>query len=207
MRSSGALLAHSDLTLINEDESLIHPSCWEYEGRVPEKTSSELLLMRNTVTGCSMLFCASLLTKVLPFPKQTKIYWHHDHWVALVASNLGSMVHLRNPLLLYRQHSQNSLGVQKDSHKFIGEIQAWFDNKFRITGKSYLVKRDISQAFYTRFLPGKRNPFDLNYLDFGFGICRLGFKCYLSGNSGLGATLRLIVLKNILVLQNCFKQS
>lgn len=195
LRSFQARLAHSDLEVIDAQGQLIHPSCWEYEGRYPEKLTTQLLLLRNCVTGCALMFCSSLLPWVLPFPRQTRVDWHHDLWVALVASHLGTIVHLRRPLLGYRRHSQNAIGATKDAGKFRQELRAWASKRFRITGNSYWIHQRLSRAFYDRFPSDQVNPFDDRPLDFGLAILRLGWHGYRRGYGSLGITLRLATLK------------
>lgn len=204
MRSSNAVMIHSDLKLINQSDMVIGNSCWEYEGRSVLSTNYESLLFKNTITGCAMLFSASILSEILPFPKQARTLWHHDRWVAIVALTLGDVIHFNEPLVLYRQHENNTLGAIKPSRELTNEVKAWKSNKFRITGNSYLNLSGLIDQFYTRCLPNKKNPFSLDVYDFGFGILWLGFKNYLKGNGQLGATLRLCVLKNILTFQKVF---
>ena len=63
-----AVLVHSDLELMNAVGQPLHPSVWAFEGRHPERLTPELLLLRNAITGCTMLFRRSLLPAILPFP-------------------------------------------------------------------------------------------------------------------------------------------
>ncbi len=205
MRSSHSLLIHSDLLVVNDQEQVIHPSCWEYEGRNPEKLTPELLLLRNTVTGCSLLFCASLLSKVLPFPIQGKIAWHHDLWIALAAAKLGTIAHLRQPLVAYRLHANNSIGAVKDAGKIGKELAVWADKNFRVTGNSYLIHNNLSKEFYRRFAPEARNPFDDRPLDFGLRILQLGWQSYWSGYGSEGITLRIFLLKFLFDLRRLLK--
>ncbi len=205
MRSSHALLIHSDLLVVNDQEQVIHPSCWEYEGRNPEKLTPELLLLRNTVTGCSLLFCASLLPQVLPFPMQRNVAWHHDLWVALAAAKLGTIAHLRQPLVAYRLHGNNSIGAVKDAGKISKELTVWAGKNFRVTGNSYLIHKELSQEFYKRFAPESRNPFDDRSLDFGLRILQLGWQSYWSGYGSEGITMRIFLLKFLFDLRRVFQ--
>lgn len=151
MRSQQAVLVHSDLELINTHNETLHPSCWEFEGRFPEKATTELLLLRNTVTGCSLLFCASLLPLILPFPNQSKVVWHHDLWVTLIASCFGKVVHVRRPLVKYRQHSSNVVGVMSDFGTFRYELRVWLKHrKGRLTNENYLAYQELRQALVSR---------------------------------------------------------
>jgi len=206
MRADNAVLVHSDLTVVNDKEEIIHQSCWEYEGRNPEGTNFGVLLLKNTITGCSMLFCASILPKVLPFPVQKEIVWHHDNWVALVASKLGKLSHLRTPLIFYRQHANNStLGAKKKSSSLLYQFNSWKKKGFNIGGNSYLNQKRLSDAIHSR-LSLKNNPFDNAKFDFGLRVLSLGYQCYQSGNEATGIALRYTVLKVLFDFRKIFKK-
>jgi glycosyltransferase involved in cell wall biosynthesis len=199
LRTEQALLVHSDLELIDGSDRTLHASAWEFESRQPEKLTAELLLLRNSVTGCSILFCASLLPSVLPFPPQAQVHWYHDVWVAIVAAQLGKVAHIRQSLIRYRIHSSNAVGVVKDAGKFYRELIVWLSKKCRVTGKSYLIHRNLSQAFYLRFQqqtnPQWRDPFSDRHLDFGLGILHLAWRSWKAGYGSEGIALRIWVLK------------
>jgi len=202
MFASGALLAHSDLSLIDDQGRELHPSVWEYERRQPEKLDAELLLLRNTVTGCSVMISRPLIVDALPFPQQQKSGdWYHDHWLAIVAAHKGAIAHIRQPLVQYRQHGQNVVGAEKQAGTIRKEIALWFAKKGRLTLQSYRIHRDLSQAFFQRFYPSQDidgiNPFSEKRFDFGWAILRLGWRSIRCGYGSQGITLRLWLNKFI----------
>ncbi len=202
LEKENAILAHSDLEIIDGEDKTIHSSAWQYENRQPEKLNPQLLLLRNTVTGCTIMFNRSLLTHILPFPKQSQPDgWYHDHWVALVASHHGRIAHFQKALVKYRQHSNNTVGIQKDTGTIRQEIALWLGKKGRLTLKSYKVHLNLSKAFYQRFYPQSDqktiNPFSNQRLDFGLSILKLGIYSTLVGYGSQGNTLRLVVNKFI----------
>lgn len=106
------MVVHSDLSLIDSKGHKTAESCWKAEGR--ELNHAELfeLLLRNNVTGCSMMFRQSLMECVLPFPPQPRIpYYYHDHWVALHGLLKGEVKAVHRPLVRYRQHDRNVIGA------------------------------------------------------------------------------------------------
>lgn len=115
---------HSDLQLIDADDNLIHPSCWQFEGRNTEIYDSQLLILRNTITGCSMMFRKTVLEMALPFPKQQiKNSFHHDLWIALISLKHGVIKPIYEPLVLYRQHGNNVVGARSSTlFSFIGNL-------------------------------------------------------------------------------------
>lgn len=56
----------------------------------------------NSVSGHAMLFRRELLDAALPLPRAL----FHDWWLAFVAASTGSIVHLPQTLVDYRQHAQ-----------------------------------------------------------------------------------------------------
>jgi glycosyltransferase involved in cell wall biosynthesis len=71
-----------------------------------------VLLKRNVVTGAAMAFRATLKGIVLPIPSEN----FHDAWIALLASSLGMYgILVEEPLIRYRQHSQQLQGGRKFS--------------------------------------------------------------------------------------------
>lgn len=200
--NSGALLAHSDLSLIDGEGKEIHPSVWQYERRQPEKLDAELLLLRNTVTGCTAMIDRSLMAAALPFPPQHKAGdWYHDHWLAIVAAHQGTIAHIREPLVQYRQHGQNAVGAAAGAGSIRTEIALWWAKKRRLTLQSYRIHRDLSRAYVQRFYPtaerDRRNPFAEQKLDFGLAILRLGLRSLWRGYGSQGITLRLWLNKLI----------
>ncbi|MDF5735650.1 MULTISPECIES: glycosyltransferase [unclassified Nostoc] len=208
LRSEQLLLVHSDLELINSYDETINPSTWNFEGRNPENATVELLLLHNVVTGCSLLFCTSLIPYILPFP-QHEIGWHHDWWVALVAIQKGKIGHIRQSLIRYRIHSSNTVGVVQDAGKIYTEFIVWASKKYRITGKSYLFHYNLSKALYDRFQhetnSSRANPFDILRLDFGLPILKLCYQSWCMGYGSEGIALRIWILKVLFDLKQVQK--
>jgi glycosyltransferase involved in cell wall biosynthesis len=66
-----------------------------------------LLLRRNLVTGATVMFRRELLDAATPFPAE----WVHDEWLAILAAALGRVAVDSSPLIDYRQHGRNEIGV------------------------------------------------------------------------------------------------
>ena len=105
-------LIHSDLAVVDAEGTLLHPSCFAFEGRVAGDFSLGQLLLRNSVTGCTAMFRASLLPRLLPFPAQGREpAYLHDSWTALIAAGEGRIGFVARPLVRYRQHGGNVAGA------------------------------------------------------------------------------------------------
>jgi glycosyltransferase involved in cell wall biosynthesis len=78
----------------------------------------DMLLKHNVVTGAAMALRAELKNIILPVPDEIV----HDEWIALLASSAGMPgLMVEEPLIEYRQHSQQLLGGRKAS--FAGQAK------------------------------------------------------------------------------------
>lgn len=66
------------------------------------------LLRRNLITGATVVFRRELLELALPFPAD----WVHDEWLAIMAAARGQIALLEQPVVDYRQHGNNQIGVR-----------------------------------------------------------------------------------------------
>lgn len=104
------LLVHTDLRTVDHALKTIGPSFWSYQGLNPADANDfGRLLIRNVVTGCSMLINRSLKEQALPIPAGAKV---HDWWIALVAAAFGALGSVPTPTALYRQHGSNTTGAK-----------------------------------------------------------------------------------------------
>lgn len=106
-------LIHSDAYIVDDNLNMISES---YSGIKPYHDNSlTMYLMRNNVTGCTVLLHRNLLKLVLPFPPDVIM---HDHYLALCAKFYDRLTYLDFPLLKYRQHNQNVVGS--------GDVQSYY---------------------------------------------------------------------------------
>jgi glycosyltransferase involved in cell wall biosynthesis len=113
------LLVHCDLMVTDEALSVRHDSFWAYQGLNPQHASQlNRQLLTNTVTGCSMMINRPLLELAGPIPPEALI---HDWWIAQTASAFGEVACIPESLVLYRQHSTNSIGAQR--HTFTNFVK------------------------------------------------------------------------------------
>lgn len=67
------------------------------------------ILHHNRFTGCTMMFQTSIRERAIPFPKNIA----HDWWIALLAVDGNGLAYINEPLVYYRQHENNVLGITK----------------------------------------------------------------------------------------------
>jgi hypothetical protein len=110
LAQAGALaLVHSDLCVVAADgTTVLAPSAWQAERRGIAQVSPEHLLVRNVVSGCTMLFDVALARRVPTIPTVVR---YHDKWYALLAACLGGVYGVPRVLVRYRQHGAQVMGV------------------------------------------------------------------------------------------------
>jgi len=69
--------------------------------------ATPVLVRRNVVTGATLMFRRQLLDSALPLGPS----WVHDEWLAAIAASLGGLELIELPLIDYRVHRTNVIGV------------------------------------------------------------------------------------------------
>lgn len=108
-------LVFSDAELVDKDLEPLGLNLKEFTltasgvDSVNEGRILDLMLDRNVVTGATMAF-RSRFRKVLPTPEG--IHLIHDGWIALMIALLDDVAYIDKPLIKYRQHPNQQLGVR-----------------------------------------------------------------------------------------------
>ena len=69
--------------------------------------ATPVLVRRNVVTGATLMFRRELLESAFPLGQ----FWVHDEWLAAIAASLGGLELIELPLIDYRIHRANAIGV------------------------------------------------------------------------------------------------
>lgn len=77
--------------------------------RLESDAAFDELLRRNVVTGATVMVARALVLRASPFPAS----WVHDEWLAMVASVGGGLAVVPEPVIDYRQHGGNQIGVSR----------------------------------------------------------------------------------------------
>lgn len=108
------LLLCTDARRIDEDGEGLRRSLFEVLKvsraelrRIHAGDGFRVLLRRSLATGATIALRRRLLTDALPFPAG----WVHDEWLAIIAAALGGFDCVEQPLIDYRQHADNQLGM------------------------------------------------------------------------------------------------
>ncbi|MFR4981115.1 MAG: glycosyltransferase [Clostridium neonatale] len=110
IKVENAILAYSDMAVIDEKSKLIAQSLKEVRPRLQYIEGNllyEKFFFRNCVAGCSMIVKADIARKALPFSKVTL----HDQWICIIASYYGKIAFLNTTLVKYRIHNDNQTRI------------------------------------------------------------------------------------------------
>ncbi|MBR5963343.1 MAG: glycosyltransferase family 2 protein [Bacteroidaceae bacterium] len=106
------LVVCTDLCVVDADLKIITPSLWKKQHVTQKSLNSKYLhLFYDNVTGCTMMLNRKAREVSLPCHECAIM---HDAWIAeAVLWRGGKVVGIEEPLMLYRQHSDNVVGVPK----------------------------------------------------------------------------------------------
>lgn len=112
-------LAFSDADLLTADGRPTGQRLWASRGidrylRAHEIVPSEMFARRALSTGCTMAARRRAVDAALPFPDSLDhpiAPLRHDRWLALVASAVGTVQAVPEPLLGFRVHADQQTGV------------------------------------------------------------------------------------------------
>lgn len=112
------LLVHGEARLVDADGeplgsdlfAALEATPWEL-GSIAGGRAIDVFLRRNLAVGAATMFRRSLLETAVPFADG----WVHDEWLAVIAAatGAGTVDFIPEPLIDYRQHGTNQIGLRK----------------------------------------------------------------------------------------------
>jgi len=91
---------------------------WDVFGFTPKEQMKmasgdalDVLLRHPVVTGAALAFRATYRELVLPLPDLPNTW--HDEWIALLIGATSNLALLPSPLIAYRQHDSNQVGLRR----------------------------------------------------------------------------------------------
>lgn len=102
----------SDLKVVNENLKLISDSFFLYSGKNSSRLNYKQILIQNFVPGCTMLINRKAVDIGLKYRNIENLYMH-DWWLMIICALMGKIYATNSPLILYRQHGDNSVGADK----------------------------------------------------------------------------------------------
>lgn len=121
------------------------------------------LFMNNFVTGATMAIKRSFLLKNMPFPNSIP----HDFYLATSALIQNRVGYVQQPLIQYRQHNNNVIGVRRSS--FVEKMQ-----RFKQTRKRWTDRAKVSYELSILFQKQLDSKFT-NLLQFRYACLNKGW--------------------------------
>lgn len=112
--------AFSDAELVDENLNSLRGQLWESIGFTRDIRQDfsgvnqfQTLIVKALVTGATLAFRSQIGKLAMPFPAD----WVHDRWIALLSTGIGSIgIPIDEPLIYYRQHAGQQIGVSNRLH-------------------------------------------------------------------------------------------
>lgn len=101
-KKDNCLVVEHDAKIINEEKKEILSSFFEFRN-----CGSGLIknIWKNTYIGCCMAFDSKLKEHILPIPNDIEM---HDQWIGILGDKYGKTTFIKDKLILYRRHDNNS---------------------------------------------------------------------------------------------------
>lgn len=146
------LLVHTDLTVVDENQTIVAASMFFQQQLDAGRTSLRELLVQNMVTGCTVMVNRALLS-LLPRNIPANMVMH-DWWMALVAAAFGAIGFVKDPTILYRQHGNNEVGA-KNTRKlgYNAKRAARFMEARQAVADTYLQAADFAALYGDQLRP------------------------------------------------------
>lgn len=184
-------LVFTDLNLVDENLQLISNEAVLSRINTEYWLDPDNLFFDNIVTGCTVMINDSLKKKILPVSPQQIVM--HDWFFALIAAQSGQIHFINQPTILYRQHQDNQVGINKSFFGKLRKIKEF--SKFKKLLILQIKQGKLSIA-KTDYVPTRRAEKFLNIFDQSsltkksWVIFRNGFKKHtISGTLALNAAL------------------
>lgn len=140
-------LAFSDASITSADLSPQSMTLWQslhldktMQVQLSSNNAFQYLLNKNYVTGALSMFRSSYKTDIIPIPP----HWIHDRWIALIIAAQARLALIPEPLILYRQHQHNQVGVGRPSF-FVRAIRS-----LRLNAYDYKIAYEDYENLFNR---------------------------------------------------------
>jgi len=117
-KSEGAVLVFSDAKIVDEKLNLVDNSFWNYNKTYPKilLSNPKFINVFNCTPGCTMIFNNELKKYLTDYDEDILM---HDWYIMIKALQKGIVSCVNESLMLYRQHSNNTIGANKVSVKIL----------------------------------------------------------------------------------------
>ncbi|MBR5635876.1 MAG: glycosyltransferase family 2 protein [Pseudobutyrivibrio sp.] len=145
----------TDMRVVDEELNNISDSFIRYIGRLPENTAYTQILIDNPAAGCTLCFNRQLRDLVVDLLPNIDLKYipMHDALILEIASIMGKVVAIDEPLAYYRQTGHNTMGAitETDSDKASRNIEdlkqgSFLEKKKAFVNESRAFAKEITKA-------------------------------------------------------------
>ncbi|WP_281611822.1 glycosyltransferase [Escherichia coli] len=108
------------------------------------KNFDKLVFINSFILGCSVLFKATLKTKILPI---VDAGFNHDKWIVNIAANSGGGYYLNKKLFMYRIHGANASMAKDIKRGFLEKLKFFIFEKKRKDYYDYKTTLYLNKLF------------------------------------------------------------
>jgi len=136
------LMAYGTYNLVDENDRPLSSISPDYS-RYP---TLNYLLAQTYIYGCTMIINRTLLNLSIPIPSTAE---NHDYWISLVCLiHQGNFGYMENPLIQYRQHTNNVSGSFRDA-SFGRRLSRLFSHSESLT---ILKRLKMFESLHNKFI-------------------------------------------------------
>lgn len=119
--NNDSILVCTDLSLVDSNLELINHSMWKTHHLKKLVDNPKGLVIASMFPGCTMFFNRKVRDLAL---KEIYNFTLHDLLISMVTyKNKGRVIAIHKPLIKYRQHSNNVVGLYTGSHWFLNKLK------------------------------------------------------------------------------------
>ena len=112
------LAVFSDADVIDDNSHALHRRLWDVVGFKPSEqrrfaaeSALKLMVKHPIVTGATLAFRKEYFDFLRPFPPEVI----HDRWMSMLLASLGRVTAITEPLMQYRKHQYQQIGVRPET--------------------------------------------------------------------------------------------
>jgi len=156
MDTTASIAVITDLVIVDQNLKPKYPSMWRASKiNIALLSRFKYLSVYNIATGCTMMINEAAKQTSLPVSSKAIM---HDSWISMkVASSGGRIICVDTPTILYRQHANNVLGMQKIGisyfFKQLSSLRKLFiNNKLQIEMVNEIEKMSVFVYLWRKIL-------------------------------------------------------
>lgn len=147
------ILAFADLLLADENLNTRGASFLK-QMRYKNQLGQQIFFLKNYAPGCNTIINKVLLQQAL---KTKNIVELHDYWLILLSASIGSILYVDKPLMKYRLHDGNEIGMKTKQISTGGKISLFIKDCL----KYFLQNKKFRDLMYSKNMAQMENIYSV----------------------------------------------